>query len=168
MSHPGYAGGSVDVDAWLSQLEQHMHEVPGLMRSIDPVTLLWRKSTTSWSPQEIIGHLVDSSINNLKRFTEAQFSKGIYSYATYSPDDLVRINRYQEMKLEDILQLWVTLNRQIAYVISHAGTAILKKEVRSNLDGSPVHSIAWIFCDFVGHLQHHLRQIDAIIHLRVN
>ena len=35
--------------------------------------------TNKWSKKEILGHLIDSAINNLQRFTEIQYSEKVDS-----------------------------------------------------------------------------------------
>ena len=59
-----------------------------------------------WSRQEILGHLIDSAINNLKRFTDAQVSKGPYQLQPYDQNALVGINQYQSLSLTHLLTLW--------------------------------------------------------------
>ncbi len=52
-------------------------------------------SPEKWSKKEILGHLIDSGINNLQRFTEIQYEKKLYKIRKYEQDVLVKANDYQ-------------------------------------------------------------------------
>ncbi|MDF9795710.1 hypothetical protein OKW21_000973 [Catalinimonas alkaloidigena] len=60
---------------------------------------------SSSGKKEILGHLVDSAIRNLKRFTEVQFSSQPYRIQKYQQDELLRSNHYQNQNYEEILTL---------------------------------------------------------------
>ncbi len=57
----------------LSQLEKHIQEVPHQFKQLSSEVILNKPAPGKWSKQEILGHLIDSAINNLKRFTDAQY-----------------------------------------------------------------------------------------------
>ncbi|AEW03273.1 hypothetical protein A4D02_04475 [Niastella koreensis] len=102
----------------LFQLEKHLQEVPQHFNQFSPEVLLNKPAPGKWSKQEILGHLIDSAINNLKRFTDTQYFPQPYTVIRYQQDDLVIINRYQQLPLEYLLQLWSILNKQIVNIIS--------------------------------------------------
>ena len=56
--------------------------------------LAQRPAPSKWSKKEILGHLVDSGVNNLQRFTEIQFHPKPYVLRNYNQDELVKINDY--------------------------------------------------------------------------
>jgi|TARA_R110000737_G_scaffold264685_1_gene272514 hypothetical protein len=59
-----------------------------------------------WSKKEILGHLIDSGINNLQRFTEIQFSDRPYVIRKYNQNELVIVNDYQNAEIKEILDFW--------------------------------------------------------------
>ena len=69
----GYVHEFIDVAAAMRQLEIHIAAFPGHMKELSSQDLLRRPAPDKWSKQEILGHLIDSALNNLKRFTEIQF-----------------------------------------------------------------------------------------------
>src|SRR5688572_5242399 len=71
----------------------------------------FKPSADKWSKSEIMGHLIDSAINNLKRFTESQFSENPFLVTAYNQDELVKVNKYQARKFDDLLKLWCRLNK---------------------------------------------------------
>lgn len=111
-----------------------------------------------WSKKEILGHLIDSALHNLVRFTEAQYADKPYHRRAYDQNELVRINEYQHQETEDLLVLWLALNRRIAAVIAACNDATLSIPVV--FSGGSTADLRFLMTDYADHLEHHLRQID--------
>lgn len=146
-----------DVREAMKRLATHCREVPVLYRQFSEEELLYRSAPGKWSRKEILGHLVDSAINNLRRFTEIQFLPQPYQLVPYRQNELVDVNQYQHLPLEHVLTAWQALNQQIIYVVEAIPEEKLSYQLE--LPGPDMKSLAWIICDYVGHLQHHLRQL---------
>lgn len=116
-----------------------------------------KPSPTKWSKKEIVGHLIDSAINNLQRFTEIQYWDKPYTIRKYNQDELIRANRYQDEDVSELLGLWTALNNRIIRVM-----AVQTKETLAYTlvlpDGQPA-DLRFLMQDYVDHLEHHLRQI---------
>src|SRR6187200_1391748 len=113
----GYVHEFIDVAAAMQQLEIHISTFPGKMKQLASEDLLRRLAPGKWSKQEILGHLIDSAINNLKRFTEIQFLPRPYIIISYRQNELIPVNDYQNLPLQHLLDLWQSLNRQIVFVV---------------------------------------------------
>ena len=111
----GYCQESTDVGAAMQQLEIHIETFPRKLKQLASEDLLKRPAPGKWSKQEILGHLIDSAINNLKRFTEIQFLPQPYTVISYMQNELVIINDYQNLSLDHLLDLWRALNRQLVF-----------------------------------------------------
>lgn len=111
-----------------------------------------------WSKKEILGHLIDSAMHNLKRFNEIQFlSEQPYVVQKYRQEELVIANRYQQLPVHHIIALWTSVNMQIAYVLQELPTESLTHEIlRPEGD---IKTLGWLVDDYVVHLRHHLAQI---------
>ena len=116
-----------------------------------------KSSDTSWSKKEILGHLVDSALNNLQRFTEIHYSATPYQLRPYNPDVLVATNQYQHKKRVELVQLWAQLNKQIALVIENLPESSLVFQIR--LPNEEISDLEFLVRDYVEHLEHHLNQI---------
>ncbi len=112
-----------------------------------------------WSKKEILGHLVDSAINNLQRFTESQYTTPL-KVRPYQQDALVQANKYQSQDIDAILTLWIALNGQIVYVIKNIKLPQLKVPVMVP-DGQK-KDLEWLIDDYIVHLIHHLKQILGV------
>ncbi|HEY1200368.1 MAG TPA: DinB family protein [Niastella sp.] len=141
----------------LLQLEKHIQEVPEHFKQFSTEVLLQKPAPGKWSKQEILGHLIDSAINNLKRFTDTQYFPQPYTVIRYNQDELVVINRYQQLPLEHLLQLWSILNKQILNIISAIPTEKLAYTVINPSGDSK--TLEWLAIDYVEHMEHHLKQI---------
>ncbi|MBT33967.1 MAG: hypothetical protein CMO01_30255 [Thalassobius sp.] len=116
----------------------------------------FKPSLKKWSKKEILGHLIDSGINNLQRFTEIQYESKPYVLRQYKQDALVIANDYQNADLAELLEMWFTINHRIINVIGHLDEATLKFEV---VVDNVSYDLNFIVVDYVDHMEHHLKQI---------
>ena len=141
----------------IQQLEKHISEVPDRFKQLSEAVILKKPAPGKWSKQEILGHLIDSAINNLKRFTDAQYFPQPYTVIRYGQDDLVIVNRYQLLPLEHLLPLWIALNQQIVYVVSNIPDNKLSYTII--IPSGDSKTLEWLAIDYVEHMEHHLRQM---------
>jgi hypothetical protein len=141
----------------LSQLEKHIQEVFLQFKQVARDAMLQKPAPDKWSKQEILGHLIDSAINNLKRFTDAQYFPQPYTVMRYNQDELVVINRYQQLPWEHLLQLWSILNKQVLYVARNIPAEKLAYTIITTSGESK--TLEWLVIDYVEHMEHHLKQL---------
>jgi len=129
-----------------------------------------RPADDKWSAKEIIGHLVDSASNNHQRFVRARWADDLV-FPTYDQDGWVSAQQYQQAPWAELVSLWRTFNLQIARVMAAVPQEVrLREHTRHNLDRVawrtlPAHTPAtldYFMRDYVGHLRHHLAQIEAM------
>jgi hypothetical protein len=134
-------------------LQQIVNNYIEKFRSI-PVESWSKKSfENKWSNQEILGHLCDSAMNNIRRFIITQYEEN--NVIVYKQDDWVALQNYQSENYQHIILLWKLLNEQIIRIIK-----IIPQEKLSNICKTPnEHSIIWLIEDYIKHLNHHLNQI---------
>ncbi|UFH51841.1 DinB family protein [Spirosoma sp. KNUC1025] len=142
----------------LNRLRDHLVQVPSRLTAM-PAAELTRKAPGTWSRKEILGHLIDSAVNNLKRFTDAQFAETPYPIQRYSQDQLVIVNTYQNLPLDHLLSLWQTLNTQIIYVAEAMPADTLARPIQLTSCDSANLTLQWLIEDYVAHLEHHLNTL---------
>ena len=119
----------------------------------------FKPSSEKWSKKEILGHLIDSAINNLQRFTTIQFATKPFKIDSYGQCDLVVSNDYQNSNTSELLEFWKAINVRIMHVISLQNENTLNhKIVLTNGESS---DLKFLMQDYVDHLEHHLNQILA-------
>jgi DinB superfamily len=129
-----------------------------------------RPAPGKWSAKEIIGHLIDSASNNHQRFVRAAWQDDLI-FSGYDQDAWVSTQQYQLAPWLEVVALWAAYNDHLARVMRATPDSVrLRLHARHNLDrlawqavspGQPT-SLDYFMRDYVGHLQHHLRQIDAM------
>ena len=111
-----------------------------------------------WSKAEIVGHLIDSAMNNIQRFIRAQHEAAPNIF--YAQNDWVNLNHYQTVEKEELIQLWALLNRQICRIIKHISTENLESPCHLKVDGIvQTVPLRFVIEDYVAHLKYHLGQI---------
>lgn len=132
--------------------------IDGLRNSLSSITDFETKpSETSWSKKEILGHLIDSAINNLQRFTEIQYAEKPYIIRPYDQNELVKGNNYQDKEVSDLLNLLIALNQHVLYVVSNQTEGILHYQIV--LPNKTETDLKFVIEDYFEHFYHHLNQI---------
>jgi hypothetical protein len=119
--------------------------------------LEYKRSPEKWSKKEILGHLIDSAINNLQRFTEIQSAEKPFKIRKYKQDELVIANNYQNSELQEIIQLWTALNQRIGIIMEYQTESSL--DVAIELPNGQLSDLRFLMIDYVDHLEYHLKQI---------
>lgn len=114
-------------------------------------------SVEKWSKKEILGHLIDSGINNLQRFTEVQFENKPYRIRKYNQNELVQANDYQNAETKEIVEFWNALNHRILNVMKKQTKETLNYKIELDKDNSA--DLRFLMTDYVEHLEHHLQQL---------
>lgn len=145
-------------------------EAANRLRRVTDADAARRPGPGKWSAKEIIGHLIDSAANNHQRFVRAQWQDDLV-FTGYDQEAWVSSQRYQDAPWAELLTLWEAYNRHLARVMRAVPEAVrLRQHTRHNLDelawqrvacGQPT-SLDDFMRDYVDHLKHHVRQIDAL------
>ncbi|MGD1043850.1 MAG: DinB family protein [Bacteroidota bacterium] len=112
-----------------------------------------------WSRKEILGHLIDSAANNHQRFVRVQYLKDL-NLPPYDQIEWVKIQQYSLRTWKELLTLWKSYNFHLAHIIKHMPTDCLRIQITIG-SGEPV-TIGYVVEDYLGHMQHHLRQIEQM------
>lgn len=67
-----------------------------------------------WSGKQILGHLIDSAHNNLQRFVRGTYEANFR--IVYNQNEWVKHQHYKKAPIEEIIQLWFLLNKQIVRI----------------------------------------------------
>lgn len=153
-----YTTADSTLERAITRLNQHIEDVPAQLSDLSDDE--WQaKQPRKWSRKELLGHLVDSALNNLKRFTEAQFGPEPYTFSSYRQNELVMVNGYQNLPVDHLLILWQSLNRQIVYVVGELPESARQRKVMVKGSDGPPRSLSWLIEDYVGHMEHHLETL---------
>ncbi len=127
-------------------------------------------SPDKWSSKEILGHLIDSSVNNMIRFVNGQFKSDLV-FSGYDQNQWVETQNYQHAEWNFLIDLWKINNLQIVRVIGSIPNDVLKKSTLNHnydeiawkeLSKSESATMEYLIKDYIGHMKHHLNQIFKI------
>jgi hypothetical protein len=106
-----------------------------------------------WSKKQVIGHLIDSAQNNLRRFVVAQYEEK--PHIVYNQDEWVRICDHQHAGIHDLIDLWVLLNKQILTIWKN----MPEEKMEALCQTQDSHTLEWLAADYNKHLRHHLHYL---------
>lgn len=133
-----------------SRLEILINDYIVQLNDINEEQFSEKPSPVKWSKKEIIGHLIDSAQNNIRRFIVAQYEDN--PTITYNQDKWVVASNYQYMNSSVVIELWYLLNKQIISILQHTSQETAQ---RTCISGE-VHTIEWLAEDYIRHLKHHI------------
>jgi hypothetical protein len=135
-------------------LEKIVHNYARRLTAVPEPVYEAKPKPDKWSKKEILGHLVDSAQNNIRRFIVAQYEDG--PTIGYAQDAWVACSSYQAYPREDLVTLWTLLNRHIVIILRQMSPEAGQR--MCSMGGQP-QSLEWVAADYCNHLLHHLHQI---------
>jgi hypothetical protein len=137
-----------------------IEEVKAVINNTNAADLANKPDPEKWSKKEILGHLIDSGINNLQRFTEVRFKTQPYIVRRYSQDELVTANGYQHANIEEVLSCWLAVNTRIVNVVRSLPPDLLSAGII--LPDGEKTDLAFLIADYIDHMAHHNEQLKKI------
>jgi len=141
----------------IRNLENLASEISKYVSETSDEILSEKTNPEKWSKKEILGHLIDSGINNLQRFTEIQFDEKPYKLESYNQNELVKANQYQGADSDEILNLLQAINRRIIQVIKAQTEESLEYKIVT--ENGTFFNLKYLIGDYVNHFEHHTKQI---------
>ncbi|MES2477643.1 MAG: DinB family protein [Bacteroidota bacterium] len=139
----------------IARLQILCDTIPDLLLNIDEIIFSEKPSNNKWSKKEIIGHLIDSAVNNHQRFVRAQFED--IPSIIYDQNKWNEYNYYQQIDKLQIISFWAVYNRQLLQLIKRIPQH--KLNARVNIGEAKIATLAFLINDYVAHLEHHLKQV---------
>jgi DinB family protein len=137
------------------QLQQIVIEYSEKLKSVSEDEYSFKPAPNKWSRKEILGHLVDSAQNNIRRFVVAQYED--LPKIVYKQDHWVAMAGYQDYDAKELIELWRLLNNHASTILSLINKETAQRKCDTNDAAS--HTIEWLAADYIKHLLHHLHQV---------
>jgi hypothetical protein len=142
----------------VQELDEIVNHFTKKINALSDAELSTKPLPNKWSKKEVLGHLIDSAHNNLRRFICGQYETSP-SKIVYDQDFWVVANDYQNLNKEDVIQLWVLMNKQISAVLLQMKESNFNKVTDTGKTEVKLYSLQFLAEDYVRHLKHHLNQI---------
>jgi hypothetical protein len=129
------------------------------LEKTDPISAKLKPDPSKWSANEILGHLIDSALNNYQRIVRAQYGAA-EQFPGYDQDEWVRIQSYNDIPWPLLVNLWKTLNDHLCILIENIPQDA--RFAQCNIGKDEPVSLEYVVEDYIKHLAHHLNAIDKI------
>jgi hypothetical protein len=143
----------------VEDLKDVLNQMEPAVRSIPEPEFSAKPRPEKWSKKEVIGHLIDSAQNNLRRFISARTEDR--PRITYEQDFWVSANAYQSARGEDLITLWRLLNERICSILLAMPSSSYGTLCNTGKAEPQYRTIEWLAADYVKHMKHHLNQVIA-------
>jgi hypothetical protein len=128
-------------------------------------TIISRRNIQNRTIKQILGHLIDSTSNNIHRSVHLQYQSGpliFPNYATFGNNDRwIAIQDYQNEEWTLMIQLWKYSLLHFCHVIKNVNDDMLENEWISGPDQKITLRV--MIVDFPRHLKLHLSEINDLI-----
>ena len=140
------------------------------LRTINEEQSARKPSPEKWSSKEILGHLIDSSVNNMIRFVNGQFKSDLV-FSGYDQNKWVEAQKYQHAEWNFLIDLWKMNNLQIIRLVGSIPNDVLKNATTNHnydqiawkeLSKNEPATLEYLIDDYIGHMKHHMNQIFRI------
>src|SRR5665647_3327096 len=119
----------------IQQLQSIIDNYSIQLKSVHEDEWEYKPNPAKWGKKEILGHLIDSAQNNIRRFIVAQYEDN--PKITYAQDTWVAAANYQNYVTKDLIGLWVLLNKHICMILQNIPPGAEERLAET----SEVHSI---------------------------
>lgn len=149
------------------ELNSTLESAEKKLRAINEEQSARKSSPEKWSNKEILGHLIDSSFNNMIRFVNGQFKSDLV-FSGYNQNKWVEAQNYHDAEWKFLIDLWKVNNLQLVRVIKSIPDDILRKSTTNHnydqiawkeLSKNESTTLQYLIEDYIGHMKHHLNQI---------
>src|SRR5258705_9072100 len=127
----------------IEELDQIIQEYSKKIGSIPESEFSAKPLPNKWSKKEVVGHLIDSAHNNLRRFICGQYETSPPKIV-YEQDYWVNANAYQKMDPKEVIAMWILINGRIAAVLQQMPNSSYTKECDTSNSSVALHSLEWI------------------------
>ena len=136
-----------------SRLETFINQHLAALQAIPEQQMIYKPSPAKWSKKEIIGHLIDSAQNNIRRFVVSQYEET--PHIVYNQDKWVAIAAYQQYEVNDLINLWFALHKHLVNILKNMSPEMGNRTCRTQT----LHTLEWLAEDYLKHLRHHIHQV---------
>jgi hypothetical protein len=123
---------------------------------ISPESANHKTNPATWSKQEILGHLIDSALNNHQRFVRGALNVAD-NFPPYDQNRWVEIQGYSERTWGELIDLWGQCNLHLCWMLDRLPAEALNNPCNIGKE-APV-ALGFVIEDYLRHLKLHVGQI---------
>ena len=121
-----------------------------------------RRNSQNRTIKQIVGHLVDSAVNNHHRIVRLQYTVNL-EFPDYRQDnDLwIKIQNYQQENWDQLISFWRSYNFHLIHVIKHVNRDCLT-HTWHDFEGTK-ETLQTLIEGYLWHLNLHLKEIEVLM-----
>lgn len=121
-----------------------------------------RRNSQGRTIRQILGHLVDSAVNNHHRIVRLQYSENL-EFPDYRQDNdrWIAIQNYQEEEWDRLVSFWKSYNQHMIHIMKNVNEACLD-HTWHDFEGNG-ETLGTIIEGYLWHLDLHLKEIQELI-----
>jgi hypothetical protein len=133
-----------------------------ILKSLDAERITNFRNCQQRNIKQIIGHMIDSAVNNHHRIVRLQYQKRL-SFPDYQPDNdtWIAIQNYEDKDWVELVNFWKLYNKHIAYIIGQVEPKDLDN-LWTDCFIEPI-TLENIIIGFPQHMQLHLNEIEELM-----
>ncbi len=140
----------------MSALSDVVEQALPRLRAVSEAAASRRPAPEVWSARQVLGHLIDSGVNNHARFVRAGVEDGL-SLPGYEQNVWVAAGGYQARPWAELVPLWAAYQTQLAHVI---GSLTPQQRAHTlSISGGEMVTLGFVAGDYSRHQLHHLGQV---------
>lgn len=126
-------------------------------------TLSNNRNSQNRTIKQILGHLVDSAVNNHHRIVRLQYTSNLV-FPDYRQDNdtWIKIQDYQNEDWEFLVSFWKSYNMHMIHIIKNVNSDCLKNTWK-DFEGT-VETLESIITGCLSHLNLHINEIKELIY----
>jgi hypothetical protein len=140
----------------IARFDELLKAVPQRLVDLSDDAVTRKPAPDRWSKKELVGHLIDSAVNNQLRFVRAQSARRSESQR-YEQEFWVATQGYATESWPDLVNLWLLLNRHLLHVVKAMPAEVLPHECV--IVGYGEMTLEALIVDYVQHMEQHLAQL---------
>ena len=139
------------------QIKYQLFKVENQFLNFTETELFHKENPQKWSKKEILGHLVDSAQNNIRRIVVGQYKEG--ENIVYNQNIWVKAADYQHYNSRDLLDLFLLLNKHFCILLENLPKENYKSITNWGRTVPEIVSLEFVAHDYLKHLEHHVNQL---------
>lgn len=139
------------------KIKENLNLVNNQFLNLTETVLSFKPSTDKWSKKEILGHLIDSAQNNIRRVIVGQYKTN--ENIIYDQNIWIKTADYQHYNSNDLLNLFILLNQHFCIIIRNLPIEQYENTTDWGNAEPQLVSLKFVIEDYLKHLEHHVNQI---------
>ena len=153
--------GSADPTEFAIRLAEVVAEAISWLEELPEDCLDIAPAAGKWCAKEVMGHLIDSAVNNLQRLVRLEIVLDVepdVRAEPYEQEAWVAAQHYRDKNWMQVLTLWIVLNEHIAWTMRHVPRGHLS---RLCIFPDTHMTFGFLLADYIAHMEHHLNALKT-------